>query len=232
MRAQLSSSIDYHLSELAIVEVDTDPRRLVPTAIESERDVLDIGCGIGQTLMARELRTARLRVGIDIDRAAINFGQGRFPELGLLVASAEKLPFQSRSFDLVVSRVALPYTNIPAVLRECRRVLRAGGRFWAVLHESRIEIDRFRSAAANGSWKSILDSFYVWTNSAYLHTCGRSLPRPWSGRHESFQTRSGMHRMLESAGFVDPDLTAGCPFVVTARVPMGTSTPTRESLST
>ena len=40
----------------------------------------------------------------------------------------------SNSFDLVISRVSLPYTDIPQSLSEIARVLREDGRVWLSLH--------------------------------------------------------------------------------------------------
>lgn len=199
----MSSSVPYHLDELATVRNPRDPARLVPSTVRGESAVLDIGCGIGQMLLADELSGLGRRCGIDVDAEAIDYGKAHFPQLDLRTATAEALPFGDSEFDLVASRVALPYTDIPAALREIRRVLRPGGRFWAALHPAGLELRRLRYNLRRGSVRILVDSCYVWTNSLMLNVTGRSIARPWSGRHESVQTRSGMRRALLHAGFRD-----------------------------
>jgi ubiquinone/menaquinone biosynthesis C-methylase UbiE len=53
-------------------------------------------------------------------------------------AAAEHLPYGNSEFDLVISRVSLPYTDLPKAAREMRRVLRTGGRIWLALHDFRM----------------------------------------------------------------------------------------------
>lgn len=97
--------------------------------------VLDAGCGGGGMPLSLA-EHAGLVVGIDpIDR----FGQagvvlGRERNLGnLLFARADgmALPFADASFDLVLSHAVIEHvSDAPLYLRECRRVLAPGGRFY------------------------------------------------------------------------------------------------------
>lgn len=197
----MGKSIDYHLKELEIVRSRTDPRRSLPELEVGEKKVLDVGCGIGQTLLAEEMSSAEIRCGVDVDCDAIAYGRSQFPFLDLRVAPAESLPFPDNSFDLVFARVALPYTNLPLSLNEMHRVLRPDGRFWAVFHPWRIERNRLFGAVKGMSLRSIFDSAYVCINSVCQHGAGVSIGRPWSGLHESFQTVRGVRRMLLKSGF-------------------------------
>jgi ubiquinone/menaquinone biosynthesis C-methylase UbiE len=211
---QLSATVRYHLAELEVIRAERDARRLVPVPRDADRAVLDIGCGIGQTLLSREIAHVPRRCGIDVDESAIAYGTRQFPELELRVSGAERLPFAAAEFDLVYSRVALPYTDIPVALAEIRRVLRPGGRFWASLHAGRMERIRFRRALASGALKTLVDSGYVWANSLYFNALGRTFARPWSGLRESVQMRGGMRRALLRAGFRNCELTITPTFFV------------------
>jgi ubiquinone/menaquinone biosynthesis C-methylase UbiE len=70
----------------------------------------------------------RISFGIDIDLDALKLGKTLSERTCLVNAAAEALPFKDSQFDLVFARVSLPYTNIPASLREIRRVLKTSGR--------------------------------------------------------------------------------------------------------
>lgn len=194
-------TVEYHLGELEIIRNQSDPRRAVPVLNSGESRVLDVGCGIGQTLLAPELQSATLRCGVDPDVAAIQYGRAHFPELTLEVAGAERLPFPDGHFDLVFSRVALPYTDLGVSLDEIARVLRPGGRIWAMMHTWNEAKQRLMRGLRQGSVKNIADTGYVIINSAIVCTLGRSIARPWSSAHESFQTRGAMNRLLRSKGF-------------------------------
>ena len=97
--------------------------------------VLDAGCGGGGMPLSLA-EHAELVVGIDpIDR----FGQagvvlGRERALGNLAfarADGMALPFADASFDLVLSHAVIEHVaDAPLYLRECRRVLAPGGRFY------------------------------------------------------------------------------------------------------
>jgi ubiquinone/menaquinone biosynthesis C-methylase UbiE len=86
--------------------------------------VLDLGCGDGTEL--RELARRGCRpIGLDVrpmrDR--------RF-----VCAAGEALPFRDRSFDGVLSKVTLPYTDDRATLTEIMRVLNPRGTCRLVCH--------------------------------------------------------------------------------------------------
>src|SRR5437879_10359663 len=111
---------DGHLEELKIALDDRDPRRVVPTAIPEDANVLDVGCGAGQTLIAACQHTRAF--GLDISFAALTLGRTLTDRVIFVCGSAENLPFRDFSFDFVIARVSLPYPNIPASVREILRV--------------------------------------------------------------------------------------------------------------
>jgi SAM-dependent methyltransferase len=195
---ELSAAIMEHLHELYIVHEPEHPYRQIPPFDARGRDILDIGCGIGQTLVAPELAGARSYHGVDVNAEAIEYGLERFPHLRLQHAPAESLPYADGSFDLVYSRVAIPYTDIPRALAEARRVLRHGGQLWISLHGWEMERRNLRRVT---SLKKALFRCYVWTNSLWFNLTGRTFKHPLHGRTTCLQTRSGITRALKRAGF-------------------------------
>lgn len=191
------SARQYHLAELRIALDPGDPRHLLPQPEGCTR-FLDVGCGAGQTLIA--LGGSTLSVGIDVDHKALMLGRELTPSVRFAEARGESLPFRDGSFDFVLSRVALPYMNIPAALQEMRRVMIPGGSLWLALHDISIPAERFRS----GNLKSRLFATYVLANGLTLHLFGRTFPF-LTGGYESFQTTRGMTTALKRAGFRDID---------------------------
>jgi ubiquinone/menaquinone biosynthesis C-methylase UbiE len=88
--------------------------------------VLDVGCGTGRNL---PLYAPGTRViGVDVSGDALARARGRRPDVPLVQADAEALPFRGASFDTVVS--ALVFCSVPDAgrgLLEVRRVLRPDG---------------------------------------------------------------------------------------------------------
>lgn len=89
--------------------------------------ILDVGCGSGALLrFVGALRPDARLAGVDpapeMVRAAAGAGET------VLQASAESLPFDEGAFDLVVSSTSFSHWEDRAAgLRECRRVVAAGG---------------------------------------------------------------------------------------------------------
>lgn len=87
--------------------------------------ILDAGCGTG--LLAKELRAFGEVTGVDIDPRAIFYSKKR----GIKVkkASVNNLPFESKTFDVVVSMDVLYHQKVDdkKALREFLRVLKPGG---------------------------------------------------------------------------------------------------------
>ena len=216
-----SESIKYHLLELEIIRNPSHPGRILPGKVDPSCHVLDVGCGIGQSLTAPEFCLCAARCGIDNDKEAIEFGRRMFPELDLALGSAESIPFADNTFDLTFSRVALPYTNVRRALAEMRRVTKPGGRVWVSLHNWQLERQEIRQSLAAGNARRLIDRTYVLANSLVLAASGHCFPRPWSGRYESFQMRGPTRWLLKDLGYVEVrlDVAQNARFVVEARTP-------------
>jgi SAM-dependent methyltransferase len=104
--------------------------------LEHVRTALDVGCGVGHwgKVLARVLPTAVRLTGIDREEFWIAEARRRAADAGLSerfeyrVASAESLPFEDGSFDLVTCQTLLIHVGNPEhVLGEMIRVTRPGG---------------------------------------------------------------------------------------------------------
>jgi SAM-dependent methyltransferase len=97
-------------------------------------DVLEVGCGTG-FMFEHYPPAARVRA-IDIDDVFLEHARARVtPNVEVMLADAQALPFPDASFDAVVS--ALVFCSIPdagRALAEARRVLRTGGEMRMIEH--------------------------------------------------------------------------------------------------
>lgn len=87
--------------------------------------ILDAGCGTG--LLAKKLEKFGQVTGIDISSRAIYFSKKR--GVNVKKASVNKLPFESKTFDVVVSMDVIYHQKVDdeKALREFFRVLKPGG---------------------------------------------------------------------------------------------------------
>lgn len=113
------------------------------------RRVLEVGVGLG-TDFVQFVRAGADATGVDLTEAAVDAVRQRLALEGLdaelLVADAERLPFETDSFDLVYSWGVLHHTpDTRRALDEVERVLRPGG-------EARIMLYSRRSWVAAGAW--------------------------------------------------------------------------------
>lgn len=193
---------NYHEEEYRIAMDPTHPNHLMPTVTKKHSHILGVGCGAGQTLAAIQQRCDWVHscVGIDIDQAAIEYGRQRWPTLALFGFSADEGLFgQADKIDLVISRVALPYMNIPVVLRDMARMLTPDGDLWIVVHTWAFVRQHWWAAVTSGEWKHAILMTYAAANGLWFHLTGRVFRL--FGRSESWQSESAMRRALEGSGF-------------------------------
>jgi SAM-dependent methyltransferase len=94
--------------------------------------VLDAGCGGGGTALSLAEESA-FAVGLDLEARFAGSGTRLAAEKGIANAAfvqgdGAQLPFRDATFDLVFSHSVIEHvTTAPGYLRECHRVLRAGG---------------------------------------------------------------------------------------------------------
>ena len=128
-RAKVQWEYEQAPSYLQSMEGFFDPNLL------RDRDVLDVGCGWGGKMMYLAEHFAPRSVhGFDLPgaydpRVPEEFAaEKRLGNCFFATGYAERVPFDDRRFDLVMSEDVLEHVADPEIaLRECQRVLRSGG---------------------------------------------------------------------------------------------------------
>lgn len=94
----------------------------------SFRDAVDIGCGEGR--FCRMMRDRGIRtIGVDPTAALINRARSVDPSGDYRITGAEALDLADATVDLAVFYLSLiDIDDLPAAIREARRVVRPGGR--------------------------------------------------------------------------------------------------------
>lgn len=198
---EVSDRIKYHLVELEVASNPESEFHVQPSFSDADQVVLDIGCGIGQTLIASKLEDRELVVGMDIEMESLVYGSQNYETIQFINGKAESLPFADASFDKVISRVALPYTDIPQSIAELQRVLKPGGTIWITLHPLSKTLQQFSASTKALNINGIAFRSYVILNGIFFHLFGKLFRWPRGNVMESFQTRGAMSRCLNASGF-------------------------------
>jgi ubiquinone/menaquinone biosynthesis C-methylase UbiE len=153
----------YVFSRRGLWVINTPYQRILASAqIGAADHVLDLGCGIGNLLIAlcERVSFSQPVIGVDVSPALIELGRREVHRAGfdgrieLRVALATDLPFEDESFDVVFSSHVIKHLDDGALGRafaEVRRVLRPQGRFllWE-FKKSPLSAPLFISARASG----------------------------------------------------------------------------------
>lgn len=131
----------YVFSRRGLWVINTPYRRILGAAqITAQDRVLDLGCGLGNILiaLAERIDFTHPLLGVDVSPDLIRIGEQEAARAGLndrirlQVAPATRLPFDEGAFDVVLTSHVLKHLDDEALLtsfREIARVLRPGGRF-------------------------------------------------------------------------------------------------------
>jgi SAM-dependent methyltransferase len=189
--------------------------------------VLDVGCGAGQELAPFLADGRRLGVGIDLAPEAGRVGRelhapGARP--AFICGAAEALPFRDGAFDVVICRLALPYTDNARALAQIARVLRPGGALILKIHHARFYLRELSQAARARDARSAAHALRALAAGALFHLAGRQPRGRLTGR-ETFQTRWLLRRLLARHGLCItrelPDSNPATPSYVIVKGPMG-----------
>ncbi len=133
-----NTNIDYWEQVLnaptpAYQELFDAEKEYLSTNIKPNSFVLDIGCGEGRNIQSILERTQNI-FGVDNDQKAVDDAKKRFEKIDtvkVVVASADKLPFEDETFDVVIMmNVFYNLDNKKDIsLSEVARVLRSKGTF-------------------------------------------------------------------------------------------------------
>lgn len=133
--------------------------------------VLDAGCGLGAYFPALRNRIpAGMLLGVDLVLAEAG---RRFPGVALICGDVQALPFRDSSVDVIVCAHMLYHVpDIPAALREFRRILRPGGHLLAIYDsvvDDQRELDElFLSSGGTVSLNRLTNTFSIESGRAYL----------------------------------------------------------------
>jgi demethylmenaquinone methyltransferase/2-methoxy-6-polyprenyl-1,4-benzoquinol methylase len=109
---------------------------LAAVAVSPGDRVIDLACGTGDLGELAARRGARV-VGVDFAREMLRRARARGVGAALVQGDAQALPFADASASALVCGFALRnFVSLDAVLAECARVLRPGGRI------ALLEVDR------------------------------------------------------------------------------------------
>lgn len=166
--------------------------------------VLDVGCGGGQDLIPFAAAGATC-IGVDIAHESGIFASrlfsAHYPGMPVRFATsgAEHLPFADGSFDLVLCRVAIPYTDNRRAILEMSRVLRPGGILLLKTHHLRYYLRKALDGVRRRSPLFSIHALRVLLTGMIYHLTGR---QPAGGLllRETFQTSWLLRRELRRAG--------------------------------
>lgn len=98
--------------------------------VEAGHHILDVACGTGilARTVAERVGPAGSVVGLDVNEGMLAVAKRKAPQIEWRQSIAEELPFDSNSFDAVVSQFGLMFfEDKRAAITEMVRVLRSGG---------------------------------------------------------------------------------------------------------
>jgi len=173
-------------------------RALQALAPNPGENILDIGCGGGETALdlARAVAPDGKVVGVDLSAAVLAFAKraaNGCERVRFVHADAQVFPFEPASFDVAFSRFGVTFFTDPAAaFSNIRRSIKPNGRLafvcWRALEENPLDILPLRAA-----------SIYLPPPPAR----DPETPGPFA-----FANPDRVHRILERAGFQEIEITA------------------------
>lgn len=135
--------------------------------IQTGQSVLEVGAGAGNFLRHFE-SAASVLVAVDVVEGMLDVARREHPAIRPVLADGRKLPFASRSFDLVTSAQALHHVREPMpFLQEMRRVVRDSG---SVLIVDQVATERYEEIAFRDQLEVIRDPSHAVTRAPSAFT--------------------------------------------------------------
>ena len=150
-------------------------------SVEAHASLLDIGTGTGRML---QLLSRRVQHAVGVDKshdmlavARTNLSELQYRNCNVRQADMYQLPFNNRSFDLIVLHMVLHFADEPAdAIREAARVVSPGGHI-VIVDFAPHEMEELREAHAHRRLGFRDDEVEQWAGAHGLQTTDiRSLP--------------------------------------------------------
>jgi ubiquinone/menaquinone biosynthesis C-methylase UbiE len=104
--------------------------------IDQEKSILDVGCGTGQTSAYIAEKYQCFVTSLDSNNIMLAKAKKRFLSLNLpiniICGNVEKLPFNDRLFDFILSESVTSFTDVSLTIQEFKRVLKPNGVLLAI----------------------------------------------------------------------------------------------------
>jgi ubiquinone/menaquinone biosynthesis C-methylase UbiE len=145
-RATWDRSAETYGDTFALITGRGAPLLIEAAQVDGSCQVLEVGCGPGK-VAAEFARTGATVTGVDLSARMVEIAQQRYPNIRFQEANAEQLPFDDRTFDVVVACYVVHHFARPEItFREICRVLKSGGRFAFVVPQEQASIGVFFDA--------------------------------------------------------------------------------------
>ena len=106
--------------------------------VPKSTQLVDFACGAGSVLMQAKTAGLSNLTGIDVSKNAIDVLQNKIPTAIGHVGAVDNTPFETDSFDMVVSQFGFEYaggrSEVMAAVREMRRIVKPSGQIVLVSH--------------------------------------------------------------------------------------------------
>jgi len=103
------------------------------SGLTGAKRILDIGCGTGALELDFRLDSAKLPIGLDIDRSALTLARKNLSFFPVIQGNAQRLPFDTGMFEISFCHFVLLWVESPTqVVHEMARVTKPGGSVMAL----------------------------------------------------------------------------------------------------
>lgn len=127
---------DLYAETFKDIKVRGDEFRWITKHLSRDKpiELLDVGCGSGALLKELQPRISR-GVGVDVSEALLNHASElnkSFDHISFRKLEGPQLPFETESFDVVISLLSFRYLDWDPIMSEIQRVLRPDGQLLIV----------------------------------------------------------------------------------------------------